>query len=95
MCVKLNSLFDSEKKVYNVTQVLKQGINIKTMCPNYIIHVQHRIYYKSLLLKFSSARLSLAPTKLPQISLRQKPLLVAAITLNTQSQSITLYLQSN
>ena len=33
MCVKLNSLFDSEIKVYYVTQVLKQGINIKTMCP--------------------------------------------------------------
>ena len=24
-------------KVYHVTQVLKQGINIKTMCPNYIL----------------------------------------------------------
>jgi len=35
--VKLNSLFDSEMKVYCVTQVLKQGINIKTMCPNYIL----------------------------------------------------------
>jgi len=23
-------------KVYNVTQVLKQGINITMMCPNYI-----------------------------------------------------------
>ena len=29
MCVKLNSLFDCEMKVYYVTQVLKQGINIK------------------------------------------------------------------
>jgi len=28
MCVKLNSLFDSEMKVYYVTQVLKQGTNI-------------------------------------------------------------------
>jgi len=37
MCVKLKSLFDSEMKVYDVTQVLKQGINIKTMCPNYIL----------------------------------------------------------
>ena len=36
MRVKLNSLFDREMKVYHVTQVLKQGINIKTMCPNYI-----------------------------------------------------------
>jgi len=33
----LNSLFDSEIKVYYVTQVLKQGINIQTMCPNYIL----------------------------------------------------------
>jgi len=36
MCVKLNSLFDSEMKVYYATQVFKQGINIKTMYPNYI-----------------------------------------------------------
>jgi len=35
MCVK-NPLFVSEMKVCNATQVLKQGINIKTMCPNYI-----------------------------------------------------------
>jgi len=34
-CIKLNSLFDSETKVYYVTQVLKQGINIKIMCPKY------------------------------------------------------------
>ena len=37
MCETLNSLFDSEMKVYYVTQVLKQGTNIKTMCPNYIL----------------------------------------------------------
>ena len=39
MCVKLNSLFDSEKKVYYVTltHLLKQGINMKTMCPNYLL----------------------------------------------------------
>jgi len=36
MCVKFNSLFDRDMKVYNVTQVLKQGFNIKTNCPNYI-----------------------------------------------------------
>jgi len=36
MCVKLNSLFDREMKVYYVTHVLKQGNNIKTNCPNYI-----------------------------------------------------------
>ena len=42
MCVKLNSLFDSEKKVYNVTQVLKQGINIKMMCPNYMYILEFR-----------------------------------------------------
>ena len=36
MFVKLNLLFDREMKVYYVT-VLKQGINIKTMCPNYIV----------------------------------------------------------
>jgi len=41
MCVKLNSLFDSEMKVYYVTQVLKQGINIKTMCPNYILELRN------------------------------------------------------
>jgi len=41
MCVKLNSLFDSEMKVYNVTQVQKQGINIKTMCLNYILEFRN------------------------------------------------------
>jgi len=35
--IGLNSLFDREMKVYYVTQVLKQGINIKTMCPNNIL----------------------------------------------------------
>ena len=30
LCVRLNSLFDCEMKVFYVTQVLKQGINIKT-----------------------------------------------------------------
>ena len=28
-------------KGYHVTQVLKQGINIKTMCPNYIIELRN------------------------------------------------------
>jgi len=37
MCVKLNSLFDSEMKVYYVTQVLKQCTNNKTMSPDYIL----------------------------------------------------------
>ena len=37
MSVKLNSLFDSEIKVYYVTQVFKQGINIKTICPNCVL----------------------------------------------------------
>ena len=34
--IDFNSLFDRDMKVYNVTQVLKQGFNIKTNCPNYI-----------------------------------------------------------
>ena len=37
MCVKLNSIFYREMRVFYVTQVLKQGINIKTMCPNCIL----------------------------------------------------------
>jgi len=41
MCVKLNSLFDSDMKVYYVTQVLKQGINIKTMCPYYTLQFRN------------------------------------------------------
>jgi len=41
MCVKFNSLFDREMKVFYVTQVLKQGINIKTMCPNYIFEFRN------------------------------------------------------
>jgi len=43
MCVKLNSLFDSEIKVYYVTQVLNQGINIKTMCPNFKLELINTI----------------------------------------------------
>jgi len=42
MCVKLNSLFDSEMKLFYVTQVLKQGTNIKTMCPNYILKFRNK-----------------------------------------------------
>jgi len=34
MCVKLNSLFDREMKVYYVTQVLEQGNDIKTTYSN-------------------------------------------------------------
>ena len=41
MCVKLNSLFDSEMKVFYATQKLKQGINIKTMCPSYILEFRN------------------------------------------------------
>ena len=37
MCVKLISLFVREMKVYFVTQVLKQGINLKTMYSNYTL----------------------------------------------------------
>ena len=37
MCVKFNSLFEREMKVYYVTQVLQQGINIKTNCNKYIL----------------------------------------------------------
>ena len=39
VCVKLKALVDSERKVYHVTQVLQPGINIKTMCPNYISRI--------------------------------------------------------
>ena len=48
MFVKLNSLFDSEMKVYYVAQVLKQGIYIEMMCPNYILKFR---YTKLLLLQ--------------------------------------------
>jgi len=37
ICVKLNSIFDREVKVYYITQVLKQGMNIKINCPKYIL----------------------------------------------------------
>jgi len=43
VCVKLNSLFDSEIKVYYVTQVLKQGISTKAMCPNCILEFRNEI----------------------------------------------------
>jgi len=42
---KVNSLFDSETKVYYVTQVFKQGINIKTTCPNYILEFRNMQMY--------------------------------------------------
>ena len=41
MCVKLNSLFDSEMTVVYATQKLKQGININTMCPSYILEFRN------------------------------------------------------
>ena len=53
MCVKLNSLFDKEMKVYYVTQVFKRGINMKTMCPN-CIHILLLRNTKSYLLQFLS-----------------------------------------
>jgi len=37
ICVKLNPLLDREMKVYYVTLVSKHGINIKTMCWNYVL----------------------------------------------------------
>jgi len=47
MGVKLNSFFDSEMKPQYVTQVLKQGININTICPFYsILETQNRMYCK-------------------------------------------------
>ena len=48
MCVKLNSLFDREMKVYYVTQVLKQGININMKCPYTNLETRNRIYCKSI-----------------------------------------------
>jgi len=41
MCVKMNSLFDREIKVFYVTKELKQGINIKTMFPYYILEFRN------------------------------------------------------
>jgi len=41
MCFKLNSLFDSEIKIYCATQVLKQCTNIKTTCPYYILEFRN------------------------------------------------------
>jgi len=41
MCVTLNSLLDRDMKVFFVCQALKQGINIKTMCPNYILNFRN------------------------------------------------------
>ena len=36
-CVKLNTLYDREMKVFYVTQVFKQGINMKTMSHHYTL----------------------------------------------------------
>jgi len=43
MCVKLYSIFDRKAKVFYETQMLKQGINIKPMCPNYILKFRNTI----------------------------------------------------
>jgi len=53
MCVKLNSLCDRKMKVYYVTQVLKQGMNIKMMCHNYILEFRDK---KLLLLHVNLGR---------------------------------------
>ena len=45
MSVKLKPLFDREMKVYYVTQVLKQGTDIKTYCPNYTINFRNMKLY--------------------------------------------------
>ena len=41
MCVKLNSLFDSEMNVYYVTRLLKHGFNIKNICLYYILEFRN------------------------------------------------------
>ena len=48
MCVHLNSLLDRDMKLSYFTQVFNQGINIKSMCPNYIFELKtrNRMYYK-------------------------------------------------
>ena len=46
LCIKLKSLFDKEMKVCSVS---KQCINIKTMCPKYILEIRntlsHSLYF--------------------------------------------------
>jgi len=41
MCVKLNSLFDSKMKVYYAKQVLMQGTDINTICPNCMLELRN------------------------------------------------------
>jgi len=45
MCVKLNSLFDRDMTVHYITKVLKQGTNIKMICPNYILEFRNTKSY--------------------------------------------------
>ena len=49
MCVKLNSLFNREMKIYNVTQVLKQGIMPKRCVLTTHSKTRNRIYCQSIL----------------------------------------------
>ena len=42
MCVQLKTLFDSKNKVYNVIQVVKQGINVNTICSHYILEFRNK-----------------------------------------------------
>jgi len=44
MCVKLNSLFNREMKIYYVTQVLKQGIMSKRCVLITYSKTRNRIY---------------------------------------------------
>ena len=45
MLIKFYKSFDKELNVSYATQMLKQGINIKTICPNYILEFRNTNSY--------------------------------------------------
>ena len=45
MLIKFKTSIDKELNFSYATQVLKQGINIKTICPNYILEFRNTNSY--------------------------------------------------
>ena len=81
---RLNSLVDSAMEVYYITQVCKQGVNIKTVCPNYKLELrstQSHLYCKSIQERGSRQKLS-------SKSMSVKLLVIALYTCQAISQYV-------
>ena len=58
MCVKLNSLFNREIKVYYVTKWMRQGINIKKNCSDSWLYLYQRLTFEIFTSKLESQPLT-------------------------------------